>query len=123
MVTFWLSTDVDDFTAVVSEAARVLRPGGTLVYYGAHPCFTGPHSEDLPDGGRVIHPTYRTSGWHRAAPWWRENGIRRRLGMRHMPLSELLGAFLAAGLVITDVLEPSSDPVPRTLAIRASDIP
>jgi ubiquinone/menaquinone biosynthesis C-methylase UbiE len=30
VVTFWISTDVDDFAAVLSEAARVLTPGGLL---------------------------------------------------------------------------------------------
>ena len=38
----WISTDVDDFGAVLAEAARVLTPGGPLVFYGAHPCFNGP---------------------------------------------------------------------------------
>lgn len=30
----WTSTDVDDFSRVVSEAARVLRPAGRFVFYG-----------------------------------------------------------------------------------------
>jgi ubiquinone/menaquinone biosynthesis C-methylase UbiE len=44
VVMVWLSTDVDDFTAVVREATRVLRPGGLMVFRGAHPCFIGPHT-------------------------------------------------------------------------------
>ena len=31
VATMWISTDVDDFAAVVAEAARVLTPGGRLV--------------------------------------------------------------------------------------------
>ncbi|MFF1835553.1 class I SAM-dependent methyltransferase [Streptomyces sp. NPDC058231] len=119
VATLGLSTDVNDFAAVIRDAARVLRPGGTVVHYGAHPCFTGPHTEDREDGGRIAHPTYRTGDWHRPAPWWREGGIRQRLGMRHVPLAELLNAFIAAGLVITRVVEPLDDPVPRVLALRA----
>jgi ubiquinone/menaquinone biosynthesis C-methylase UbiE len=34
-------TDIDDFPSAVAEAARVLRPGGRLVYLGAHPAFVG----------------------------------------------------------------------------------
>ncbi|NUW37122.1 class I SAM-dependent methyltransferase [Nonomuraea sp. SMC257] len=115
----WISTDVDDFAVVTREAARVLRPGGTLVFFGAHPCFTGPHTEDRADGGRVVHPTYRTAGRHAAAPWWREDGIRARLGMRHVPLADLLNAFTAAGLVIARTVEPPGGPVPRVLGLRA----
>ncbi|NUR24383.1 MAG: class I SAM-dependent methyltransferase, partial [Catenulispora sp.] len=39
VATLWLSSDVDEFAAVVREAARVLRPGGALIHYGVHPCF------------------------------------------------------------------------------------
>lgn len=42
VVTIWISTDVDDFPAVPAEAARVMAPGGTLLFYGVHPCFNGP---------------------------------------------------------------------------------
>ncbi|MEV6281948.1 class I SAM-dependent methyltransferase [Kribbella sp. NPDC051770] len=115
----WISTDVDDFAAVVREAARVLRPDGVLAFYGAHPCFNGPHTETRADEGRIVHPTYRTSGWHAAAPWWGENGIRHRLGMRHVPLADLLNAFARAGLTITRAIEPRNDPVPWILALRA----
>ncbi len=114
----WISTDVNDFTAVLTEAARVLTPGGLLVFYGAHPCFNGPHSQWMDDGGVLAHPTYRLAGWHQEAAWW-GTFVRRRVGMRHHPLSELLNAFVAAGLRIEHVAEPGERPVPVILAIRA----
>jgi len=114
----WISTDVDDFTAVLAEAARVLQPGGPLVFYGAHPCFNGPHVEWLDDGGLRAHPGYRLPGWHEESPWW---GIyvRRRVGMRHHPLSELLTGFVSAGLLIEEIAECGDRAIPHILAIRA----
>jgi ubiquinone/menaquinone biosynthesis C-methylase UbiE len=44
VVSMFSHTDVDDFSAVLREAARVLRPEGVLVYVGLHPCFVGSHS-------------------------------------------------------------------------------
>ncbi|GAA2012166.1 class I SAM-dependent methyltransferase [Catenulispora yoronensis] len=122
VATLWLSTDVDEFAAVVREAARVLRPGGALIHYGVHPCFNGPHTEVADDGSRVIHPTYRAAGWARREPWWREPGVRSRLGVRHLPLAELLNAFAEAGLAITRALEPRTEPVPWVLALRGEKV-
>lgn len=118
VVTLWTSTDVDDFAAVLTEAARVLTPGGLFLFYGAHPCFNGPHVQWLEDGGIRVHPTYRTTGWHKQAPWWGVF-VRRRVGMSHRPLAGVLNAFITAGLAIEQVAEPGDRPVPNTLAIRA----
>jgi SAM-dependent methyltransferase len=118
VATLWISTDVDDFAAVLAEASRVLAPGGRLVFYGAHPCFNGPHTQLLDDGGILAHPTYRQAVWHQEAPWWGPY-VRKRVGMRHHPLAELLNAFVSAGLVIEHVAEPGDRPVPVDLAIRA----
>jgi SAM-dependent methyltransferase len=114
----WVSTDVDDFMAVLAEAMRVLEPAGLIVFYGAHPCFNGPHAQWLDDGGVLAHPTYRQAGWHQEAPWW-GTYIRRRVGMRQHPLAELLNAFLTTGLLVEHVAEPGDRPVPVILAIRA----
>lgn len=118
----WVSTDVDDFSLVASEAARCLRPGGTLLVYGVHPCFNGPLVESLEDGRRVIHPGYREGRWHTSAPWWGSDGVRGRVGMRHVPLAELINAIATTGLRITRVAEPRSEDVPFILAVTAAKV-
>lgn len=118
VVALWISTDVDDFAAVASDVARVLTPGGLFLFYGAHPCFNGPHIEWMDDGGVRAHPTYRTTGWHQESPWWGVN-VRKRVGMRHHRLADMLNAFIRAGLAIEHVAEPGDRPVPNTLAILA----
>jgi SAM-dependent methyltransferase len=118
----FITTDVDDFTTVLAEAARVLTPEGLVVCFGAHPCFNGPHTQWLDDGGNLAHPTYRVAGWHPEAPWWGPN-IRRRVGMRHHPLAEVLNAFVRAGLIIDHVTELGDRAVPSILAIRAHKPP
>ena len=45
--------------------------------------------------------------------------IRRRVGMRHHPLAELLSAFITAELMIEHVAEFGERSVPTILAIRA----
>jgi ubiquinone/menaquinone biosynthesis C-methylase UbiE len=119
VVLMWISTDVDDFGAVLREACRVLAPGGMLLFYGVHPCFNGPCIETGPDGSVTVHPTYRQAGWHEPAPWWKPNGIRRRTGVRHVPLADLMNAFVEAGLRIDHVAEPRDHPIPFGLAVRA----
>jgi SAM-dependent methyltransferase len=114
----WISTDVDDFAPVLGEAARVLAPGGVFVFYGAHPCFNGPHVQWLDDGGVRAHPTYRQAGWHQRSPWWGPF-VRARVGMRHHPLADVLNAFILAGLAMEHVVELGDKAVPTILAIRA----
>jgi hypothetical protein len=96
----------------------VLAPGGRLVFYGVHPCFNGPHVQWLDDGGVRAHPTYRVAGWHEQSPWWGEF-VRKRVGMRHHPLADLVNAFVGAGLAIEHMVETGDRQVPTILGIRA----
>ncbi|MFC7621632.1 class I SAM-dependent methyltransferase [Microlunatus sp. GCM10028923] len=115
----WISTDVDDFAAVLHEVARVLRPGGVMINYGVHPCFNGPHVQTEGEL-RIVHPTYRDTGWHHSAPWWGEGGIRSRFGMRHLTLADYWNAVINSGLTVERVIEPDrGDNVPFCLGLRA----
>jgi SAM-dependent methyltransferase len=115
----WVTTDMDDIGTVLLEASRVLAGNGLLLLFGVHPCFNGPMVENRADGARIIHPTYRKPGYHEASPWWGAEGVRHRVGMRHVPLANLLNAVIGAGLVLERVTEPREDPIPAALAVLA----
>jgi SAM-dependent methyltransferase len=110
VVSTYLHTDVDDMAPVFSEAARVLAPVGRLVYLGVHPCFTGPFVEyDSENWRRIIHPGYLEAGWHSDSPYFGEEGVRKKVGYRHVPLSELIGALLSSELALEGIEEFSGD--------------
>lgn len=110
-VILWVSTDVDDFGVVLREVSRVLPPGGLLVFYGVHPCFNGPCVEARRIGRASHVPPGGVARGGRVV----ENGIRGRIGMRHLPLSELIKAFIGGGFLLDRVAEPG----PHAIAIRA----
>lgn len=123
VVSTHLHTDVDDIAPVLAEVARVLGSEGRFVYLGVHPCFTGHFVEyDSTNMTRIIHAGYRDAGWHFDSPYF-GHGIRSRVGYRHVPLSELLGAFIASGVRLERVEELQGndprDPNPGRLALVA----
>jgi SAM-dependent methyltransferase len=109
-------TDLDGFDRLVAECARVLRPGGALVYVGVHPCFVNPWVEPVPDG-RTLHPGYRAVGWQGRTPFTGE-AVRARVGVHHLPLAELLTALARPGLRLDRVLERGPNRLPDLLAVR-----
>jgi SAM-dependent methyltransferase len=89
-------TDVDDFRAVVGEAARVLQAGGRLVYIGVHPAYVGAfvdRQSELRDHAVRIGVGYGDDRLRRD-PTGRFP-VRSRVGSRNLTLQTLLGAFLA----------------------------
>jgi len=116
VVSLLTHTDFDDMPAVFRECARVLAPGGRFVYVGVHPCFDGPMIERRADGPHLLHPGYRRAGW-----WPDATGpVRSRVGAHHVPLAQLIGAVLDAGLRLEQIEEPGKDDYPTLLALQAS---
>lgn len=124
VVSTYLHTDIDDLAPVFREAKRVLRAEGRLVYLGIHPCFTGQFVEyDRKTWTRIIHSGYLDAGWHFDSPHFSEQGVRRKVGYRHVPMSELVGAVLESGLRLEKLEElrgdEPRDETPARLALIA----
>jgi SAM-dependent methyltransferase len=118
-VSLWLHTDVDDFPAILREAARVLKPGAPFAYVGAHPCFVGPHSRFIEAKGvPTLHPGYRTTERYDDGPAISPDGLRARVGATHLPLGLFVQAFVDAGFQIHGFEELGSREYPYQLALR-----
>jgi SAM-dependent methyltransferase len=109
-------TDMEDYAGACQAAATALRPGGRFVHVGVHPCFTGAFADWSRRPDVVIGPGY----WRRDRRFeaWTPHGVRARVGAVHRPLSDLVAAVVAAGLVLDAVAE-FGDPTPDLLAMRA----
>jgi SAM-dependent methyltransferase len=110
-------TDLDDWAAAVHEIARVLRPGGRFVHVGVHPCFVGPFAERESSAVR-IHAGYSDTGHTFEGPGI-GNGVRRRTGVHHRTVGDLMNPLLPAGLQLTRVVEPPGVPAPELLVLEA----
>ncbi len=113
-------TDFDDVGPFFVEASRVLERQGRLVVVASHPCFAGPFAT-MEEGTGVakIYPGYRDTQRVFEGPRLGE-GIRSKVGVRHVPLAELFNKLLAAGFQLICVEELGNGTVPSLLAFVAS---
>ena len=111
-----LHTDVDDFDAVCREAFRVLKGGGRMAYVGIHPCFVGPFGRNPPGQPPELHAGYRNTAWTTEGF---SDGIRRRTGAKHVPLADLLNAFLGAGFCLERAFEAEDEEFPTRIGLIA----
>lgn len=119
VVSIWTHTDVDDFSLLVSEVARVLTLGGPFVYVGAHPCFIGPHSHFAQaEGTPVLHPGYWDEGRYTEGPGVSPTGLRAKVGAVHLPLGRFLRSFLDAGLALEHFEEVERGDYPYMVGLR-----
>ncbi len=112
--------DFDDVEPFFREVDRILIPGGRLVVITTHPCFVGPFVK-TPAGARevvTIHAGYRNTQRLFAGPGIGD-GIRSKVGVRHVPLAELLNKLVTSGLNVERVEEIGKATVPWLLALIA----
>ena len=113
-------TDFDDVAPFFHEAARILHPEGRLVVVATHPCFIGPFTrmEGGDDGVAHIYPGYQHTERVFEGPGIGA-GVRAKVGVRHVPMSELLNKLVAAGFQLALVEELGDGTVPWLFAFVA----
>jgi SAM-dependent methyltransferase len=119
-------TDLDDPARAFGEARRVLRPGGSFVYLGVHPCFGSPfvaraRAVDIEGAVAVVLPGYAEAGW-RPVPA-EPHRITARVGINHLPLAGLLNAIIGSGFRISRVDEPGDADPPLFFSVTARALP
>jgi hypothetical protein len=97
--------DTDDFSAAVSEAGRVLRPGGRYCIAIVHPLAES--GRFLEDGSFLVDRTY-LQVW-RYPDELRRQGVEMTFHTEHRPLASYARTLEDAGLVIEAIREPMPD--------------
>lgn len=102
---------IPDVDVALAEVARVLRPGGRFLFLLNHPLLQTPGSGWIDD--QMIDPPEL---YWRVGPYLEEadvvEEVEKGVFIRffHRPLSRYLNAAFAAGLTLTQMIEPSPPP-------------
>ena len=103
--------------AWIPEAARLLRPGGELVFL-CNSIFTilcGPDDETIPAGDRLLRPLF---GMHRV-DWPGEDSVE-----FHLPPGKMIALLGACGLEVTELIEvrPPADATTKSTSVASKTI-
>jgi SAM-dependent methyltransferase len=98
--------DVDDLHGSVTEASRVLEPGGRLCLAIVHPLNSAGEFEDLEADSRfVISGSYMEPSFYEDE--LARDGLRIVFTSAHRPLADYASALFGAGFVIDRLREPT----------------
>jgi 2-polyprenyl-3-methyl-5-hydroxy-6-metoxy-1,4-benzoquinol methylase len=106
VVSYITLIDIPDFRAAISEMARVLRPGGSLLIANltGYISACGDRGWVKDDSGKDLH--FPVDNYLGEFPLWLEwSGI--RVVNWHRPLDAYMTAFLEAGLILKFFSEPA----------------
>jgi len=109
VVAFMCLHDMDQMAGAISEAGRVLAPGGRLAFAVVHPINSaGDFAGKEPDAPFVITGSYLDS---HPADWTADSGgIRVDFHSEHHSIEEYATAVASAGLLIEQIREPKATP-------------
>jgi SAM-dependent methyltransferase len=105
--------DIADYRAAISEAARILKPGGVFAFSILHPCFMTPDSGWIRKNPESRDPANKVA--------WRVNDYRERLVEKgrmkremtvptycfHRTLEDYFSVLGECGFVVVDLREPA----------------
>ncbi|MDY7101535.1 MAG: methyltransferase domain-containing protein [Actinomycetota bacterium] len=107
VVAFMCLHDLDDLGGVITEAGRVLEPGGRLCAAIVHPLNSAGTFEQDGGGAFVIDGSYFEP--RRYCDEVHQHGLAMAFNGEHRPLQHYVDAFAAAGFVIEALTEVGND--------------
>jgi SAM-dependent methyltransferase len=108
--------DVDDLRATVTEAARVLRPGGHFCVAMVHPFATAQDPSTFHSDSPIVREPYLNE--RRFEDHVERDSLDVTFVSTHRPLSAYISAFVDAGLMLTALREFGTRPIPWLLVAQ-----
>ena len=102
LVSYVVWVDVPDFRSAITEAARVLKPGGQLIAANLGFITASTGWKRAPDGRRLYRPIDQYADERPITLNWRGH----KVVNWHRPLSAYMQAYLSEGLILRRFLEP-----------------
>lgn len=103
--------DVKDYAGAISEAHRVLAPGGELLMSITHPCFSAPLSQWERSGPHEwLH--FKVDRYLERTAWETKitADFRNTVTRRHRPLEDYMAEPIKKGFVLKEFREPGATP-------------